>query len=109
VTTPLGQVLTYALIPAAATIIGGAVATIRPPGPREGSAIEHFGGGVILAAAVDELLPDATGSHSAGPVIARFALAVVLMLGSAHMTGNVSGKEGSGGESSIAIYRRTAL
>lgn len=79
-TTPLGQVLIYALIPAAATIVGGSVATIRPPGPRVGSAIEHFGGGVILAAAVDELLPDATRSHSAGPVIAGFALAVVLML-----------------------------
>lgn len=80
-TTPIILVLAYALIPAAATTIGGVAATIRAPGRRTGSAIEHFGAGVILAAAVVELLPDATRSRAVGPIMAGFALAVVLMLG----------------------------
>ncbi len=78
--TPIGQVLTYALIPVAATTIGGIVATIRAPGRRVGSAIEHFAGGVILAAAVVELLPDAMRGHAPGAVVVGFALAVALTL-----------------------------
>ncbi len=78
--TPLGQVLTYALIPVAATTVGGIVATIRAPGRRVGSAIEHFAGGVILAAAVVELLPDAMRGHAPGAIVVGFALAVALTL-----------------------------
>ncbi len=78
--TPIGQVLTYALIPVVATTIGGIVATIRAPGRRVGSAIEHFAGGVILAAAVVELLPDAMRGHAPGAIVVGFALAVALTL-----------------------------
>jgi len=80
VSTPIGQVLTYALIPVAATTIGRIVATIRAPGRRVGSAIEHFAGGVILAAAVVELLPDAMRGHAPGAIVVGFALAVALTL-----------------------------
>ncbi len=78
--TPIGQVLTYALIPVVATTIGGIVATIRAPGRRVGSAIEHVAGGVILAAAVVELLPDAMRGHAPGAIVVGFALAVALTL-----------------------------
>jgi len=80
VSTPIGQVLTYALIPVAATTVGGIVATIRAPGRRVGSAIEHVAGGVILAAAVVELLPDAMRGHAPGAIVVGFALAVALTL-----------------------------
>jgi len=80
VSTPIGQVLAYALIPVAATTVGGIVATIRAPGRRIGSAIEHFAGGVILAAAVVELLPDAMRGHAPGAIVVGFALAVALTL-----------------------------
>jgi len=39
----LVHVFAYALIPAAATTIGGAAATVRAPGPKTGSVIAHFG------------------------------------------------------------------
>lgn len=78
--TPVGQVLTYALIPVVATTVGGIVATIRAPGRRVGSAIEHFAGGVILAAAVVELLPDAMRGHAPGAIVVGFVLAVALTL-----------------------------
>lgn len=78
--TPVGEVLTYALIPVAATTVGGIVATIRASGRRVGSAIEHVAGGVILAAAVVELLPDAMRGHAPGAIVVGFALAVALTL-----------------------------
>ncbi len=74
--TPIGQVLTDALIPVAATTAGGIAATIRAPGPRVGSAIAHVAGGVILAAAVVELLPDAMRGHAPGAIVVGFALAI---------------------------------
>jgi ZIP family zinc transporter len=90
VSTPIGQVLTYALIPVAATTIGGIVATIRAPGRRVGSAIEHFAGGVILAAAVVELLPDAMHGHAPGAIVVGFALAVALTLTVKALTGRIA-------------------
>jgi len=80
VATPVGEVLTYALIPVAATTVGGIVATIRAPGRRVGSGIEHVAGGVILAAAVVELLPDAMRGHAPGAIVVGFTLAVALTL-----------------------------
>ena len=90
--TPVGQVLTYALIPVAATTVGGIVATIRAPGRRIGSAIEFFAGGVILAAAVVELLPDAMRGHAPGAIVVGFALAIALTLAVKAMTRRIAPK-----------------
>lgn len=112
--TPIGQVLTYALIPVAATTIGGIVATIRAPGRRAGSAIEHVAGGVILAAAVVELLPDAVRGHAPGAIVVGFALAVALTLAVKALTRRIApegddeddeddGNEGATGPWSLII------
>ncbi len=76
----LFQVLTFALLPVAATIAGGVIATYRPPGPRVRSAIQHFAAGVVFAAVAVELLPDIV--HERAPVAAAigFALGVGLLL-----------------------------
>jgi len=111
VSTPIGQVLTYALIPVAATTIGGIVATIRAPGRRVGSAIEHFAGGVILAAAVVELLPDAMRGHAPGAIVVGFALAVALTIAVKALTRRIApegddeddGNEGATGPWSLII------
>ena len=50
----------YTLIPAAAAIIGAAVAVNVRPGPTLVSAIQHFAAGVVFAAAAGEL-PDIAG------------------------------------------------
>ncbi len=99
--TPIGQVLTYALIPVVATTVGGIVATIRAPGRRVGSAIEHFAGGVILAAAVVELLPDAMRGHAPGAIVVGFALAVALTLAVKALTRRIA-PEGDDGDADDA-------
>lgn len=38
----LFRVLSYALIPAGSVLCGGALAALRPPGPKLRSAVQHF-------------------------------------------------------------------
>lgn len=75
----LETVLLYTLIPVIATIVGGVVAAVRPPGPPVRSGIQHFAAGVVFAAVAVELLPD---MHEQAPfvVIVGFALGVATML-----------------------------
>ena len=51
------NVLSYAMIPVAASGLGGVIAAFWPPGTTLKSIIQHFAAGVVLAAAVLELLP----------------------------------------------------
>jgi ZIP family zinc transporter len=71
----------YALIPAAALLLGGAAAGLRPPGPRTRSAILHFAGGLIFAVVGVELLPDLLHEDRPLAVVAGFAAGIALMLG----------------------------
>jgi len=41
-TSTIYSVLAYALIPAGTVIAGGALATLRPPGPKVRSAVQHL-------------------------------------------------------------------
>jgi len=78
---PLVQVLTFVLIPAVATLVGGALAAWRTPGPRLRSAIQHFAAGVVFAAVAGELMPAVMHEGRPVAVIVGFALGVGLMLG----------------------------
>lgn len=71
---------TFTLIPAAATILGAAVAAYRRPGPVLISAIQHFAAGVVFAAAAGEILPDLKHAGSAWPVALGGAAGIVVML-----------------------------
>lgn len=44
--------------PVAASTLGALVATIRPPGPRMVSGVQHFAAGVVTAALVGEIMPE---------------------------------------------------
>lgn len=72
---------TYALIPAAVLLLGGGIAALRRPGKQWTSYLQHFAGGVVLAALATELLPDIM--HRRAPISAAvgFALGTALMLG----------------------------
>lgn len=79
----LSSVLTYAMFPVVAAIVGALVSTFRPPGPRLRSAIQHFAAGVVFSVVAVELLPDIVRSHtraSAFHVVIGFAIGVGVML-----------------------------
>ncbi len=48
----------YTLFPAAATVVGAAVALYRRPGDAAMRVIHHFTAGIVFAAAAAEILPD---------------------------------------------------
>lgn len=86
------SVLTYALLPVAAAIVGAVMAAFRPPGPKIRSSIQHFAAGVVFSVVAVELLPDVMRSHASHPaieVIIGFGLGVGAMLGIRGLTGNV--------------------
>ena len=74
------QAWSYTLIPAAAAVVGAAVAVNLRPGPVLVSAIQHFAAGVVFAAAAGEILPDLKHAGSPWAMLAGGALGVAAML-----------------------------
>ncbi len=74
------SVLLYVLFPAGAMILGGVIATVRLPGKRLGSALQHFAAGTVFAAVAVELLPDLIRKHAPLVTILGFSAGVAFML-----------------------------
>lgn len=70
-----------ALVPVALALVGAIVATLRPPGPRMRSFIQHFAAGVVFSVVAVELLPDVMARHKPIQVVVGFALGTAAMLG----------------------------
>ncbi len=71
----------FALIPAAAIVTGGVIASFRPPAKKTQSFVQHIAAGLVFAALVGEVLPELTRDHPSPIwVTGGFALGVVLML-----------------------------
>jgi zinc transporter, ZIP family len=83
-------VLLYALIPAAAILVGGGVALVRPPGAKVRSATQHLAAGIVFAAVAVELLPEILHYHSPLATVLGMALGVGTMFGIKRL---VEGKE----------------
>jgi ZIP family zinc transporter len=75
------QSISYSLLPVIAAIAGAAITTLRPPGPRVRSALQHFAAGVVFAVVAVELMPDVIRQHKPMAVIIGFTLGIGLMLG----------------------------
>ena len=88
------QAWLYTLIPAAAAVIGAAVAVNLRPGPVLVSAIQHFAAGVVFAAAAGEILPDLKHAGSPGATLIGGALGVAAMLGVRSLERRVKGPLG---------------
>ncbi|MDV6374784.1 ZIP family metal transporter [Deinococcus arenicola] len=76
----LSQILLLTLIPVLATILGGVVASFRPPSPRVRSFVQHLAAGVVFAAVAGELLPEITAGGQPLGVVIGFTLGVGVML-----------------------------
>lgn len=77
----ISNVLVYSLIPAAAVLIGGIVASVRAPGASVRSVVQHFTSGLLFAVVGTELLPDVMHRRLPFATIIGFALGVAVMLG----------------------------
>jgi zinc transporter, ZIP family len=80
------QAISYSLLPVITAIAGAAITTLRPPGPRVRSALQHFAAGVVFAVVAVELMPDVIRQHKPMAVIIGFTLGIGLMLGIRFLT-----------------------
>lgn len=74
------KVILFTVIPVVAAMAGGVIAAFRPPGPKLGSAIQHFAAGMVFAAVAVELLPDVVSEHAPVATIIGFSVGIFLML-----------------------------
>ncbi len=98
--------LGFALIPAAALILGGVVAAFHPPAPGLRSLLQHFAAGVVFAAVAGELLPRELDEHHPLPFVLGFAAGIALMLAIRAITERSEAKpgtSGSGGATSLIL------
>ncbi len=75
----LTQALLYALIPLAASGLGGLIAAFWPPGETLKSIVQHFAAGVVFAAAALELIPKVV-VQSPWVAILGFAIGIGVMV-----------------------------
>lgn len=104
----LAQILLLTLIPVAATVLGGVVASFRPPGPRLRSFVQHFAAGVVFAAVAGELLPEITAGGQPLGVVIGFVLGVGLMLAVQALVARLEPEE-EGDETEDADAPRSAI
>lgn len=76
----VGQAALLVSFPVAAAAVGAGVATVKQPGPRLISAIQHFAAGVVIAALAGEVLPGLRQEGDLGWAVAGFTAGVTLVL-----------------------------
>lgn len=96
------NILSFALLPVAAAIIGAMIAAFRPPNSTVRSYIQHLAAGVVFSVVAVELLPEIVSKHAPVEVAVGFALGVLLMLGIRYFTHSLEEKEQEN-ESSIGL------
>lgn len=84
----------YTLIPLLAMVLGAAATTVRRPGPRLTSGIQHFAAGVVFAATATEILPDLKGKGAAVPVFIGGMIGLGVMLLIRELGSRASGSMG---------------
>lgn len=97
----LASVLTYAALPVVSAIVGGIIATFRPPGSKLRSIVQHFAAGVVFSVVAVELLPDVVREHKPLQVVIGFALGVTVMLGIRSLTVKAEEKEAQSSEARL--------
>lgn len=75
-----GQAAMLVSFPVTAAAVGAGIATVKQPGPRLISAIQHFAAGVVIAALAGEVLPGLRHEGDLGWAVAAFTAGVTLVL-----------------------------
>ena len=87
-------VFVFTLPAVAAAGVGAVLATLRPPGERLTSVIQHLAAGIVFAATALELLPQER-KQAAVPVVIGFAVGLGLMLLVRHLAGAIEKRQGA--------------
>ncbi|HRH45079.1 MAG TPA: hypothetical protein PKY82_25805 [Pyrinomonadaceae bacterium] len=104
------SVLSFAVIPVLAMIIGGIIASFYPPKAKLRSILHHFAAGVVFAVVAVELLPDIMKKHNVVATSIGFALGVVVMLGLKYLLGEKeSGSDGEEKVETVSISMFTGI
>ena len=90
--------LLYALLPAAAMLIGGIIATLRTPTPAIRSGVLHLAAGIVFSVVGVELLPDVLHRHAPFEAVIGFTLGILLMFGIKEWTRRLSSHHASAGK-----------
>lgn len=98
------NVLTFALLPVIAAVIGSVIAVFRPPSGKVRSMIQHFAAGVVFSVVAVELLPNVIKIHNITATAIGFALGVAVMLGIKHLVGEPEEKEDEKGVSKAMLF-----
>ncbi len=89
------HVALFALIPAAAAVVGAAIAAYRRPGPAMCSHLQHLAAGVVFSVVAVEILPDVVHRRQPWLLVVGFALGVALMLALEHFAGKSEERPGN--------------
>lgn len=87
----------YALIPSGVLLLGGFIASQRKPRKQLTSYLQHFAGGLVLAALSTELLPEIMHRHAPIGAAIGFAVGTALMLTIRATFGGEHGDDGDEG------------
>jgi ZIP family zinc transporter len=88
------------LIPVGAAGVAGVSATLRPPGERITSGLQHFAAGGVFAAAAIELLPQVL-AHNPPVAIVGFAVGLAVMFAMRAYTDRLEAREQEAGGSAF--------
>ena len=99
---PLASVLMFALLPAAAALLGAGIAAFWRPGSALRSSIQHFAAGLLFAAIGTELLPGIMHERAPLAAVLGFTLGIGLMLCIKYFTER-SGQRGAGKSRSLLV------
>lgn len=89
-------------VPVLAAGGAGVSATLRPPGPRLTSGLQHFAAGVVIAAAALELLPEVVRESGLVSIIG-FAAGIAVMFGMRALAERVEKREASRQASGLPV------
>lgn len=76
----LSSVVSFALFPASAVLVGACITFVREPGAAMRSVVQHFAAGVIFCVLATELLPDLVHRRMPWMTLGGFTVGVALML-----------------------------
>ena len=103
----LGTALAFTLIPVLAAAGSGVVASLRRPGTRLTSGLQHFAAGVVFAAAAVELLPRVL-EQSPMVAIVGFGAGIVVMFGFRAASGRAERRRAERGLTGVPLGLITA-